>query len=101
MRARHSCLARARGGLAYGARPMGTTMMIDAADRALDEQISAAREQLVRVAGADPERWWNAYELKTRARNGSGSGTMGLALHQLVEEGVVERREDLRVRLRT
>jgi RNA:NAD 2'-phosphotransferase (TPT1/KptA family) len=79
---------------------METMMMVDATDRVLDEEIAQARDELLKVAASD-ERWWTARELKVRARNGWSSGVMGLALRQLVGEGLLEqRRSDLRVRHR-
>ncbi len=80
---------------------MGTTMTVDATDRVLDAEIARAREKLLEVARQDAEKWWTARELKVQARNGWGSGVMGLALRALVADGELEqRRSDLRVQLR-
>jgi hypothetical protein len=77
-----------------------TTMMQDATDRVLDEEIARARDQLLTVAASE-SRWWTARELKVRARNGWSSGVMGLALRALIDDGKLEqRRSDLQVRLR-
>lgn len=76
-------------------------MTIDATDRVLDEEIAAAREKLIEVAGEQGDAWWTAYELKVRARNGWSSGAMSLALRELIVDGTFEQRKtDLCIRLR-
>lgn len=79
---------------------MGMPMPVDAIDDLLREEVARARDALIDVAYQDRERWWTAYELKRRARNGWSSGVMGLALRELLSEGHFERGPDLRVRLR-
>lgn len=77
------------------------TLLEDATDRVLAEEIAKARDVLLEVASTEEDRWWTARELKVRARNGWSSGVMGLALRSLIEEGLLEqRRSDLQVRLR-
>jgi hypothetical protein len=75
--------------------------MLDATDEALRERIAAARKALIELAGREPTRWWTARELKVRARDGWSSGVMGLALRELLDEGHLEQRHDLCVRLRS
>ena len=75
-------------------------MTVDATDRTIDEEIVSARESLLQLAREEPaDRWWTAHELKVRARNGWSSAVMGLALRELLDEGVFEQGDDLRVRL--
>lgn len=79
---------------------METMMSIDATDRVLEKEIAEARNELLRVAESE-DRWWTARELKVRARNGWSSGVMGLALRQLLADGLLEQRPaDLAVRRR-
>jgi hypothetical protein len=80
---------------------MGNTMTVDATDRAVNAEVAAARDALFELASSRPSEWWTAYDLKVRARNGWSAGAMGLALRELIDEGVLEQREDdLRVRVR-
>lgn len=77
------------------------TMTVDTTDRTIDQEIASARESLLRLAREEPvDRWWTAHELKVRARNGWSSAVMGLALRELLDEGIFEQGDDLRVRLR-
>ena len=76
-------------------------MTVDATDRTIGVEIDEAREALVDLAREDPARWWTAHELKVRARNGWSSAVMGLALRQLLDEGIFEQSPELRVRLRS
>lgn len=51
-----------------------------------------------------PSKWFRAYEVKIRVRVGLevGSGCMGIAVSELIEEGYIEVREvDLKIRLNT
>lgn len=75
-------------------------MTVDATDRTIGKDISAARDKLVKVAKAEREdRWWTARELAVRARNGWSSAVVDLALQELLDEGIFEQRADLQVRL--
>jgi hypothetical protein len=78
---------------------MEAMMTVDATDKELQESIGKAREVLIGLATEEPERWWTPYELKARARNGWGSGVVGLALRELVREGVLQQRRDFCVQL--
>lgn len=78
---------------------MEAMMTVDTTDKELQESIGKARAVLIEIAQEDPERWWSPYELKARARNGWGSGVAGLALRELVREGILEQRRDFRVHL--
>jgi hypothetical protein len=79
---------------------METMMMaVDQADKAVEEEVQAARAAILDVIRTAPSEAWTAYELKTRARNGWSSGAMGIALRELIDEGVLTRGSDLRVRL--
>ena len=81
---------------------MELTMTVDATDQALEREIAAARDALLKTAvklAADGAEWWTARELKERARNGWSSAAMGLALRQLVDDGTLEQGRDFRVRL--
>jgi len=75
-------------------------MAVDATDRTIREEIEKARGSLLDVARKEPKRWWTAYELKVRARNGWSSAVMGLALKDLLDRDLFEQGSDLRVRLR-
>jgi hypothetical protein len=78
---------------------MEAAVTVDAADRTLGTEIAKARDALMALAEQQPERWWTARELKVQTRNGWSSGVMGLALQELLDDGVLERRsEDLRIR---
>jgi RNA:NAD 2'-phosphotransferase (TPT1/KptA family) len=77
-----------------------TKMAIDSVDVTIDEEIVAAKNALVALASSEPEKWWTAFELKVRARNGWSSAVMGLALRELVSDGVLEQGSGLRVRIR-
>jgi RNA:NAD 2'-phosphotransferase (TPT1/KptA family) len=78
---------------------METTVTVDAADRTLSREIAEARDALLALVEQQPEQWWTARDLKVRTRNGWSSGVMGLALQELLEEGILERRAtDLRIR---
>lgn len=78
---------------------MEMTMPVDAVEEVLSAEVAKARDALIEAAREEPDRWWTAYELRVRARNGWSSGVMGLALRGLLREGHFERRHDLRVRL--
>jgi hypothetical protein len=80
---------------------MEITMTVDATDRAITEEIEAARDQLVRVAEteSEPDGWWTAQGLAVRARNGWSSAVVDLALRQLLDEGIFEQGPNLLVRL--
>ena len=71
----------------------------DAASEQLAHEITDAREALLSSAQENPERWWFAYELKDRARNGWSAGAMSMALTRLIDTGVFELQGD-RIRLR-
>jgi hypothetical protein len=75
-------------------------MTVDAVDVALERDVAAAKKSLLAVSHAEPERWWTAFDLKTRARNGWTGSTMGLALYELLDEDCFERQSDLRLRAR-
>jgi hypothetical protein len=75
-------------------------MSADATSTALIEEIAAARDALVEQANRSPSKWWDAFELKTMARNGWSAGAMGLALGELLDDGTFELGADLRVRAR-
>jgi hypothetical protein len=78
---------------------MESIVTVDAADRTLREEIVRARDALLELASERPGHWWSARDLKVQARNGWDSGVMGLALSELLEEGLLEQRSsDLRVR---
>jgi hypothetical protein len=72
----------------------------DHAYAAVAEEVSAAREALVSVAGSK-DGWWYPADLRMQARNGWSAGAMGVALDELVETGVFEVGSDLCVRLRS
>ena len=73
-------------------------MTADAAERVLQDEITAAQEALLGLASQEPDRWWTPRELRIEARNGWSSGAMGLALAALVDDGRLEQRHDFRVR---
>jgi RNA:NAD 2'-phosphotransferase (TPT1/KptA family) len=75
-------------------------MPADPEDAKIDEGIVGAKDALVELASRDPEKWWTAFELKARARNGWSSAVMGLAFRELVSEKVFEQGSGLRVRIR-
>jgi hypothetical protein len=49
------------------------------------EQLSSARDALLTVARAEPERWWSAEELRSAAQNGFPSTVISVALNDLVD----------------
>jgi hypothetical protein len=65
----------------------------------LQGKVAAAQEALLERARAAPETWLDAEELRTQARNGSGGDVMMFALTDLVNKGMLDLSEDLRVRL--
>jgi hypothetical protein len=68
---------------------------------ALADEINAARSAIIAVAERErPGGWWNAYDLKTHARNGWSAGAISLAMNDLIADGTFEVGEDRRVRLR-
>lgn len=79
---------------------MESLMSTDATTVALIEEIAAARAALLECATQQPDRWWDAFELKSMARNGWSAGAMGLALGELLDDGALELDVDLRVRAR-
>jgi hypothetical protein len=74
-------------------------MATDTTDEAISTEIADAREALLSLAAQRREEGWTARELLTRARNGWSSAVMGLALRGLLDDGLLEQGEDLRVRL--
>jgi hypothetical protein len=79
---------------------MEIRMTFDHAYAAVAEEVRAARDALVRVAGAQKNEWWYPADLRMQARNGWSAGAMGVALDGLVDDGVFEVSPDLCVRLR-
>jgi hypothetical protein len=75
-------------------------MRADPEDVKIDEGIVAAKNALIELASSEPDKWWTAFELKARARNGWSSAVMGLAFRDLVSEEVFEQGPGLRVRIR-
>lgn len=75
-------------------------MSPDIATAHLAKEISAARDALLATASGEPDRWWFAYELKDRARNGWSAGAMDIALNRLIDSGKFETKGD-QVRIRT
>lgn len=75
-------------------------MPADPEDVKINEGIVAAKDALIELASSEPEKWWTAFELKARARNGWSSAVMGLALRELVSEKVFEQGSGLRIRIR-
>ena len=69
---------------------MDSAMTVDVASAALSREIEAAAQDLIATASVEPERWWAAYDLQTKARNGSSAGAVSLALGRLADEGRVE-----------
>lgn len=49
------------------------------------EQLSSARNALLTVARAEPDRWWSAEELRKAAQNGFPSTIVSVALNDLVD----------------
>jgi hypothetical protein len=69
-----------------------------AAER-LARDVTSAKSALLGLAATDPERWWRAVELKTRARNDRDPGAMSIAMAQLIDEGHFEIGARLEIRL--
>jgi hypothetical protein len=81
---------------------MEMMMAADAPYTTLTDEIEAARSALIGLAQTEQaSHWWNAYDLKTQARNGWSAGAMSLAMNQLIDDGTFEVNDDRRVRLRT
>lgn len=68
---------------------MEAAMTADPAYRAVANQVDEARRTLIELARTEP-RWWEPYELKTRAQNGTVAGAVALALNALIDEGTFE-----------
>jgi len=79
---------------------MESLMSADATMTAVIEEVAAARAAIVDCAQREPDKWWEAFELKTIARNGWSAGAMGLALGELLDDGTFELDADQRVRTR-
>lgn len=78
---------------------MESIVTVEAADRTLRQEIDRARDALMELVNEKPAVWWSARDLKIQARNGWDSGVMGLALRELLDEGLLEQRpSDLLVR---
>lgn len=73
-------------------------MSLDVATAHLGREIKEAGEKLLAVAGAEPQKWWFAYELKDHARNGWSAGAMDIALSRLIDTGKFEVQGD-RIRI--
>lgn len=66
----------------------------------LQVKVAAAQEALLGLArAAGHDEWLDPEELRTAARNGSGGDVMMFALTDLVNQGKLDLRDDLRVRL--
>jgi len=76
---------------------METMTMPDAAFTSVAEEIASAKEELLRLITAEPERQWHVYELKTQARNGGSASAVALALDALIDAGDVRVEDDLAV----
>jgi hypothetical protein len=74
----------------------------DVATEHLAREIAEAGEALLRKAGEEPQKWWYAFELKDRTRNGTGlsAGALDIALTRLIDTEKFETRGD-QVRVRT
>jgi hypothetical protein len=66
---------------------MEASMSLDVATAHLAKEIGEAEDALLAKAGEEPDRWWFAYELKDRARNGWSAGAMDIALNHLIDTG--------------
>ena len=75
-------------------------MSPDVATAHLAKEISEAGDALLAKAVEEPNRWWFAYELKDRARNGWSAGAMDIALNRLIDTGKFDTKGD-QVRIRT
>lgn len=75
-------------------------MPTDALDDAIQATVAAAKKAILATARDQPDRWWTAYHLKNRARNGWTGGTMDLALFELLDERALDEGRDLRLRAR-
>lgn len=75
-------------------------MSPDVATAHLAKEISEAGDALLAKASEKPDRWWFAYELKDRARNGWSAGAMDIALNRLIDSGKFDTKGD-QVRIRT
>ena len=65
---------------------------------ALASEVEHARDALLEAAKKEPDRWWTASELATKARDWSGSVVM-IALDDLLETHALEADPRWRVRL--
>jgi hypothetical protein len=63
------------------------------------EQVSEARQALMRVAEGAPGRWWTARELRRAAQNGFPSTVMSAAIYDLVESDALRLDSHLRIQL--
>ncbi|HSX41036.1 MAG TPA: hypothetical protein VLF21_00120 [Candidatus Saccharimonadales bacterium] len=88
---------------------------MDATSLALQREIESAKRAI--VAELDPlverlcpdcgstyrrgKRWYTSWDIRTIARDRQSAGSMGLAMHDLIDEGIVEvNKKSLKVRLK-
>jgi hypothetical protein len=64
----------------------------------LEGEVTSAQEALLEVVQTDPEKWWDARELREQARNGTGGEVMMYALTDLVNKGELRLNSKLLVR---
>ena len=64
--------------------------MRDRAYAAFAEEVASAEEALLALLREDREREWDAYDLKTKVRNGWSAGAVSLAFDNLLHSGAVE-----------
>lgn len=62
----------------------------DVAFATLADEMVAARGALLELVNEDPKRWWQAYNLKTRARSDLSAGAVSLALNRLIDDGTLD-----------
>jgi hypothetical protein len=74
---------------------------MDDSERALKdlgERVAAAQEALLAKCQDQPDKWWDAAELREAARNGWPGEVMMFALTDLVNQGKLELDRQLRVK---
>jgi hypothetical protein len=74
---------------------------MDDSEQALNDfrdRVAAAQEALLAQCRDQPDRWWNADQLRDAARNGWPGEVMMFALTDLVNQGKLELDRELRVK---
>ncbi len=53
------------------------------------DEVAEAREAILEVVRAHPDHAWRAFDLTGAARNGGDHGALGIALLELIDDGLL------------